>query len=320
MIESEQKAEESVPSVENIENVGQEQQQPLPSDENISAESNEIKIDDASKAENAITENAEKSEVEKQPEMKAEGEAKPEAESGEKQVEPEDEDTTEDFDSDFDNIEDVDPSYEIEPALWKTFETFDEVDFKPPKPEPVEGEEQPKEKKKKEEVEEVEEDSGFSELVVRSEKERDQEFQEYIRELCRPQIVSYLPDRVAAKGSTVRLTCTVKGNNIQTRWMKGENVLERGKKIQTRTDGEIHTLEITDITQKEAGVYTAYFKNRAGEVETSTNIRVFDGSLHKPDHIDIALVKGEYLYCRKNCKLFIIISMLNLKITMIPIR
>jgi len=292
VIESEQKPEESVPSVENAENVGQEQQQQQPSDENKSTESVEPKIDDAS------AESAEKptTEGEKQSEMKIEGETKPE-EGGEKQLEPEGSDTTEDIDSDFDNIEEVDPSYAFDSTLWKTFESFDEVDFHPPKAEVPEGEEPPKEEKKskKEEVE-VEEDSGFSELVtVRSEKERDQEFQEYIRELCRPQIISYLPDRVAAKGTTVRLTCTVKGNNIMTRWMKNDVLLERNPRILTKTDGEIHTFEITDITDKDAGVYTAIFKNRAGEVETSTKISVFDGKLHKPDHIDIALVKGEYL-------------------------
>lgn len=298
MIESEQKPEESVPSVENGENVGQEQQlqEQQPSDENKPVENGESKIDDASIEKAA--ENAEKPTIdgEKQSEMKTEGETKPE-ESATKPTEPEGSDTTEDIDSDFDNIEDVDPSYEFEPALWKTFESFDEVDFHPPKPELKEGEEPPKEEKKakKEEVE-VEEDSGFSELlVIRSEKEKDQDFQEYIRGLCRPQIISYLPDRVAPKGSTVRLTCTVQGHNIQTRWMKNEVVLERNPRILTKSDGEIHTLEINDINEKDAGEYTAVFKNRAGEVETSSNIRVFDGKLHKPDHIDIALVKGEYL-------------------------
>lgn len=302
MIESEQKPEESVPSVENAENVGQEQQQQS-SDENKPVESGETKIDDASIEKSAESTEKPTIEGEKQSEMKTEGEAKPE-ESGEQ----EGSDTTEDIESDFDNIEDVDPSYEFEAGLWKTFESFDEVDFHPPKPELKEGEEPPKEEKKskKEEVE-VEEDSGFSELVVvRSEKEKDEEFQEYIRGLCRPQIISYLPDRVAPKGSTVRLTCTVKGHNIQTRWMKNEVVLERNPRILTKSDGEIHTLEINDINEKDAGEYTAAFKNRAGEVETSSKIRVFDGKLHKPDHIDIALVKGEYLLI--NYFFFIIIN------------
>lgn len=296
MIESEPKQEESVPSSENVAEIVGQEQQPS-SDENKSTEGGEIKVDDASSVESnanakqpveAVTNN----------EMKAgEGEAKSAIE-GEKPAEPTEpiepeEDTTEDFDSDFDNIEEVDPSYEIDTSLWKTFESFDEVDLKPPKPEPKEGEEDEPKKKKKDEEVEVEEDSGFSELVVRSEKERDQEFREYIRELCRPQIISYLPDRVAAKGTTVRLTCTVKGNNIQTRWTKDDVLIERGKKVSVKTDGEIHTLEIPDITDRDAGVYTAYFKNRAGEVETSSKITVFDGKLHKPDHIDIALVKGE---------------------------
>ena len=202
-------------------------------------------------------------------------------------------DTTicEEFDSDFDVIEDIDPSYEIDANLWKPIQSFDEVDLKPQKAEPKEGEE-PKREKKEKEVE-VKEDNEFADLYkIRTEKEKDQEFREYIRELCRPKIVSFLPDRAAAKGTSIRLTCTVEGNNITARWTKDDQPMEKSRNVITRSDGEIHTLEISEITSREAGVYTAYFKNRAGEVETSSRITVFDGSLHKPDHVDIALVKG----------------------------
>jgi hypothetical protein len=238
----------------------------------------------------------------------AEGEAKPDAipveggdktsESEEKLAEIEGSDTSEDIESDFDIMEEIDPSFGIDASLWTKVKDLDECDLKPAPKEVPEGQkptEEKKPRKKEEEEEAAEEDSGFQELVVvRSEKERDQEFREYIRELCRPSIVSYLPDRVAPKGTDVRLTCTVKGNNIQTKWMKDDVVLERGKNIQTRTDGEIHILEITKITEKNAGVYTAVFKNRAGEVETSSRIKVFDGKLHKPEHLDIALVQGTF--------------------------
>jgi hypothetical protein len=291
-IESEQKEAENVQSAENV---GQEQS--TSGDENKQqgeTQGDESKADDVSIAvDSGVGESVVASEqkTEKAPEApKVEGDA-----SQAKVMEDEGSDTTvEEIDSDFDNIEEVDPSYGIDANLWKSFNSFDEVDLKPPKAEPVEGEEPKKEKKEK--VEEVvAEDSGIDEFYrIRTEKEKDQDFKEYIRELCRPQIISYLPDRVVPKGSTVRLTCTVQGNNIQTRWMKGETLVERGKKVQIRTDGEIHILEITDITEREAGEYTAYFKNRAGEVETSSRIRVFDGSLHKPDHLDIALVKGNF--------------------------
>jgi hypothetical protein len=222
-------------------------------------------------------------------------------EGEEKLAELEGSDTSEDIESDFDVMEEIDPSFEIDSSLWTKVADLDECELKPAPKEVPEGQKPAEEKKPKKKEEEVveEEDSGFQELVVvRSEKDRDQEFQEYIRELCRPSIVSYLPDRVAPKGTDVRLTCTVKGNNIQTKWMKDDVVLERSKNIQTRTDGEIHILEITKITEKNAGVYTAIFKNRAGEVETSSRIKVFDGKLHKPDHLDIALVQGEF--CKNN--------------------
>lgn len=194
-----------------------------------------------------------------------------------------------DVDSDFDNIEDVDDSYKVDASMWKQVADLSTIELKPA---PKEGEPE-KEKKKKEEVEE-EEDSGYGDLYyIRSEKEKDQDFQEYIKELCRPQIISYLNDRCVAKGTDVRLTCTVKGNNIQSRWLKDGNMLERSKNLQTRSDGEIYTLEIMNITERLAGEYTCEFKNRAGEVTTTSTVKVYDGKLHKPDHLDIALVKGE---------------------------
>ncbi|KAG5675501.1 hypothetical protein PVAND_005397 [Polypedilum vanderplanki] len=292
---------QTVPSSdESSSKVGQEQTQKPSSDENKSPEGSKIIIDDAPKssdektteniAENVATATTTNESDEKKKESDAvEGEA-----SEDKAMDAEGSDTAIESDSDFDNIEEIDPSYGIDQNLWKSVKNLDECDFKPPQAAPVEGAEEEK-KKKKEDEGEAEEDSGYAEFYrIRSEKERDEEFQEYIRELCRPTIVSYLPDRVAAKGSNVRLTCTVKGNNIQTRWTKNDEPLERGKKAVTKSDGEIHILEINDITEREAGVYTAYFKNRAGEVETSTRIKVFNGKLHKPDHIDIALVKDYY--------------------------
>jgi hypothetical protein len=210
-------------------------------------------------------------------------------------IEKDEDDTTieSDIDSDFDNIEEIDPSWGIDSSLWQKVQDLSTVELKPAPEKGPDGQPlEPKKEKKKEEVVE-EEDSGYSELVViRSEKERDQEFREYIRELCRPQIVSYLPDRNAPKGSDVRLTCTVKGNNVQARWLKNGETLEKSQKVQTRTDGEIHILELTSISDREAGEYTAVFKNRAGEVETTSTVKVYDGKLHKPDHLDIAIIKG----------------------------
>lgn len=307
-IESEQPKEAEI--AQSVENVGQEQPPPPSSgDENKQQGENDSKADDASVSvavDSGVGESVAASEqkTEKAPEgdaPKVEGDA-----SQAKVMDGEGSETTvEEIDSDFDNIEEVDPSWGIDANLWKSIRSFDEVDLKPPKAEPLEGEEPKKEKKEK--VEEVvEENNDIAEFYrIRTEKEKDQDFKEYIRELCRPQIISYLPDRCVPKGSTVRLTCTVQGNNIQTRWMKGENLVERGKKVQIRTDGEIHILEITDITEREAGDYTAYFKNRAGEVETSSRISVFDGSLHKPDHLDIALVKGRFLMHFKSNFLFL---------------
>lgn len=290
-IESEQKTEEN--AVPSAENVGQEQPS---SDENKQVEGDQSKIDDVSvAADSGIGESAPV--TEQKTESGLGDEKKEEApkndESQAQVMDGDGTDTVEEIDSDFDNIEDIDPSYGIEANLWKPIKSFDEVDLKPPKAEPKEGEEPPKKKKEEEATTEV--DAEYADFYkIRTEKEKDDDFQEYIKELRRPMIVSYLPDCVVPKGTNVRLTCTVQGNNIQTRWTKNDEPLERGKRVTTKSDGEIHIFEIPEITERENGVYTAYFKNRAGEVETSTRVRVFDGSLHKPDHLDIALVKGEH--------------------------
>lgn len=287
-IESEQKIEEN--AVPSAENVGQEQPS---SDESKQVEGDQSKIDDVSvAADSGIGESAPVTEQKTEVGDEKKAEDSKIEDSQAKVMDGEDDTTVDEIDSDFDNIEDIDPSYEIEANLWKPITSFDEVDLKPPRAEPKEGEE-PKKKKEDEGAAEV--DSEYADFYkIRTEKEKDDDFQEYIRELRRPMIVSYLPDCVVPKGTNVRLTCTVQGNNIQTRWTKNDEPLERGKRVTTKSDGEIHIFEIPEITEKENGVYTAYFKNRAGEVETSTRVRVFDGSLHKPDHLDIALVKGEH--------------------------
>lgn len=306
MLESEPKAvEETLPIAEDV--VQEQQQAAVADDENKPTENVEVKTDDASVVEKPVESVGENVE---QPKAPTEGEVKPELiqdnakleDSLDKAMDGAGSDTAieSDVDSDFDVMEEIDPSYAIDPNLWTKVADIDACDLKPAKkevPEEEGAEKKPEAKKaKKEEEEEAEEDSGFSEIVVRSEKDRDQEFQEYIYELCRPNIVSYLPDRVAPKGCNVRLTCTVQGNNVQTAWLKDDLALERGKRYQTRSDGEIHSLEIIEITEKDAGVYTAVFKNRAGEVETSSRVKVYDGKLNKPEHIDIALVKGELLF------------------------
>lgn len=192
-------------------------------------------------------------------------------------------------------MEEIDPSYEIDATRWKTIKDFDEVDLKPEKKDEPEKGEKPEKKKKDEEEDEGEEEESRGVVIhIRSEKERDEEFRSYVRDLCRPRIVSYLPDRNAPKGSDVKLTCTVEGHNVIASWFKNGELLQRNKHVQTKSDGEIHVLEITKISSKEAGEYTVTFKNRAGEVSTSSLIKVFDGKLHKPDHLDIALVKGEF--------------------------
>lgn len=299
MLENEPKpVEEAVPSAENV---GQEpaQSEPQVAAENKPAEVAEVVPADAEKPAESVGVN-----VEQPPPPAAEGDAKPVAteitekikDSLDVAIDGEGSDTAIDSDSDFDIMEEIDPSYAIDVSLWKKVADFSECDLKPEKkdtnPENADKKESKRERAEEAPAEE-EEDSGFSEVIIRSEKDRDAEFREYIFELCRPKIISYFPDRVAASGTDVRLTCTVQGNNIQTRWLKDDEVLNRGKNIQTKTDGEIYTLEISNITEKDAGVYTAEFKNRAGEVTTSSRIRVFDGKLHKPDHIDIALVKGK---------------------------
>jgi hypothetical protein len=251
--------------------------------------------ENAAPVEGVSAENAEQQPIQADADAKTEGIEKGEA-SDQEAVEEESEYES---DSDFDIMEEIDPSYEIDTSKWKTIKDFDEVDLKPEKKDDPEKGEKPEKRKKADEEEEadVEEESHGVVIYVRSEKERDEEFRNYVRDLCRPQIISYLPDRNAPKGSNVKLTCTVKGYNMTVRWLKNGEELQRSKTIQTKSDGEIHMLEITKITNKDAGEYTVVFKNRAGEVSTSSLIKVFDGKLHKPDHLDIALVKGEFLSC-----------------------
>ncbi|XP_052890695.1 muscle M-line assembly protein unc-89 [Anopheles moucheti] len=109
-----------------------------------------------------------------------------------------------------------------------------------------------------------------------TEKEKDAEFQR-LRKASRPPLyLTKLTDRSAPTGSTIKLQCTVEGQEVTVRWMKNDQPIERSANLQTSAADGLYTLTIKGLKHSDAGVYTIYAKNRGGEIPSVARVRVYD--------------------------------------------
>lgn len=108
-----------------------------------------------------------------------------------------------------------------------------------------------------------------------TEKQRDQEWQR-LREANRlPIIHSFLSDRVAPENANVKLTLTVSGPDIQVKWFKGGEQLEKGPRAKMTVREGLLTLEIPNAMISDSGEYSCVVKNKNGDVATTCLVNVY---------------------------------------------
>lgn len=108
-----------------------------------------------------------------------------------------------------------------------------------------------------------------------TEKQRDQEWQR-LREANRlPIIHSFLSDRVAPENANVKLTLTVSGPDIQVKWFKGGEQLEKGPRAKMTVREGLLTLEIPNAIESDSGEYSCVVKNKNGDVATTCLVNVY---------------------------------------------
>ncbi|XP_035774828.1 muscle M-line assembly protein unc-89-like [Anopheles albimanus] len=140
---------------------------------------------------------------------------------------------------------------EVDPSAWRVFhEDEDEIAF-------IKREQEEKEPEP-------------------TEREKDIEFQR-LRKASRPPLyLTKLTDRSAPTGSTIKLQCTIEGQEISVRWFKNDVQLERSKRLQFAAADGLHTLTITHLKHTDAGEYKILAKNRGGEIPSIARVRVYD--------------------------------------------
>uniref|UniRef100_A0A182K136 Ig-like domain-containing protein n=1 Tax=Anopheles christyi TaxID=43041 RepID=A0A182K136_9DIPT len=109
-----------------------------------------------------------------------------------------------------------------------------------------------------------------------TEKEKDAEFQR-VRKASRPPLyLTKLTDRSAPAGSTIKLQCTVEGQEVTVRWLKNDLPLDRTPNLQTSAADGLYTLTIKHLKHSDAGEYKILAKNRGGEIPSIAHVRVYD--------------------------------------------
>uniref|UniRef100_A0A182UXM4 Ig-like domain-containing protein n=1 Tax=Anopheles merus TaxID=30066 RepID=A0A182UXM4_ANOME len=109
-----------------------------------------------------------------------------------------------------------------------------------------------------------------------TEKEKDAEFQR-LRKASRPPLyLTKLTDRSAPAGSTIKLQCTVEGQEVTVRWLKNDQQIERTPNLQTSAADGLYTLTIKHLKHSDAGEYKILAKNRGGEIPSVAHVKVYD--------------------------------------------
>jgi hypothetical protein len=89
-----------------------------------------------------------------------------------------------------------------------------------------------------------------------------------------PEFIKIFEDIIVeAEGEQVEMSCTVSGTpDPSILWLFNGKTLQLSDEIQSKIDGNIHTLLISSFKAKFCGVFTAIAQNMYGEVHCSAGV------------------------------------------------
>lgn len=109
-----------------------------------------------------------------------------------------------------------------------------------------------------------------------TERERFFAFQR-ARELSRiPRLHSHIRDVTISEGHNVKLTCTASGPELNIKWLKDGNPVEKTPRHRILVNEGILSLEILRAGASDSGEYTCLLKNQNGEASTSAIVTVYE--------------------------------------------
>lgn len=109
-----------------------------------------------------------------------------------------------------------------------------------------------------------------------TERERFFIFQRAREQARIPRIHSHIRDVTISEGHNVKLTCTASGPELNIRWLKDGNPLEKTPRTRILVNEGILSLEILRAGASDSGEYTCSLKNANGEASTSSIVTVYE--------------------------------------------
>lgn len=90
-----------------------------------------------------------------------------------------------------------------------------------------------------------------------------------------PKFYSYPHNRIAEEGETVRFQCAVAGHpDPWVTWLKDGVIVSPSAKLRIIEREDLRTLEISEVTHKDSGIYKIILENDVGRVEASAKLDV----------------------------------------------
>lgn len=125
-----------------------------------------------------------------------------------------------------------------------------------------------------------------------TERERDLEWQK-AREAARlPRIHSHLKDVTVEEGHNVKLTCTVTGPELNIKWYKDGNPIEKSPRVRILVNEGILSLELLRSLPTDSGEYTCSLKNNNGDASTSAILTVYEVIKDDPTPPTFTVARG----------------------------
>lgn len=110
-----------------------------------------------------------------------------------------------------------------------------------------------------------------------TERERFFAFQKARESARLPRIHSHIRDVTVSEGHNVKLTCTASGPELNIKWLKDGNPVEKmPAKNRILVNEGILSLEIFRATAADSGEYTCSLKNQNGEATTSAIVTIYE--------------------------------------------
>lgn len=125
-----------------------------------------------------------------------------------------------------------------------------------------------------------------------SEKEKDAEFQKQREATRPPAIETFLMDRTVREYENLKLTCNVSGPDINIRWYKNGNIVEKSNRIKMKVSDGLLVLEIPKAEISDSGEYSCLIRNKNGEVSTKCVAKVYKEVFDHPVAPQFTTIRG----------------------------